>query len=197
VFSQVFVDREYRCLDDVSSVGLIVDCGANVGYSAAYLLTRFPDAHLVAIEPDPSNFAVLRKNMEPYGHRCTLVEAGVWSTQTDLVVVEQPVGAGREWAIKVREAFPNEAATVSAVDIGSVLQGSGFSSISILKIDIEGSEAEVFASNTHSWLGCVDNIVIELHGTACEKAFFDATEHSGFEISTCDELTVAKTPVHK
>src|ERR1700733_12545752 len=34
VFNQIFVKREYQCLDDVASADLILDCGANVGYSS-------------------------------------------------------------------------------------------------------------------------------------------------------------------
>lgn len=33
VFYQIFVEKEYACLDILSKVGLIVDAGANVGYS--------------------------------------------------------------------------------------------------------------------------------------------------------------------
>src|SRR3954453_4253320 len=38
VFDQLYIWREYRCLDDLDplSVGLVVDCGAYVGYSSAY-----------------------------------------------------------------------------------------------------------------------------------------------------------------
>src|SRR5258708_20878765 len=31
VYRQVFVEREYGCMDDLTNVGLIIDCGANVG----------------------------------------------------------------------------------------------------------------------------------------------------------------------
>src|SRR5688572_10069177 len=58
VFDQIFLNREYRCLDDVREARLIIDCGAYVGYSASYLLTRFSNAYLIAVEPDPENFAI-------------------------------------------------------------------------------------------------------------------------------------------
>jgi FkbM family methyltransferase len=41
---------------------LIVDCGANIGASVLWLATRYPKAHIVAIEPAPQNFALLQKN---------------------------------------------------------------------------------------------------------------------------------------
>ena len=31
VFHQIFVDREYRCLDHLTNIDTILDCGANVG----------------------------------------------------------------------------------------------------------------------------------------------------------------------
>jgi hypothetical protein len=34
VFRQIFVEREYGCLDDLADVRLIIDCGANAGYSS-------------------------------------------------------------------------------------------------------------------------------------------------------------------
>jgi hypothetical protein len=38
----------------------------------------------------------------------------------------------------------------------------------------------------------VDDIVIELHGTHCQEAFFAAIAGHGFEAGTCDELTVCR-----
>ncbi len=58
VFKQIFAWREYRCLDDVHDASLIIDCGANVGYSAVYFLTRYPNARVIAVEPDADNFSV-------------------------------------------------------------------------------------------------------------------------------------------
>ena len=79
VFSQIFIEQEYACLDDLKGVEFVVDCGANVGYSSAYFLSRFPNCHVVAIEPDPNNFAMLQRNMAPYGNRVKTIQAGVWS----------------------------------------------------------------------------------------------------------------------
>src|SRR4051812_39387542 len=66
VFRQIFVEREYACLDDLSDVDLVLDCGANVGYSSAYFLDRFPTCHVIAVEPDPENYALLEENLAPY-----------------------------------------------------------------------------------------------------------------------------------
>lgn len=192
VFYQIFVEREYACLDDAHDVRFIIDCGANVGYSSAYLLNRFPAARLIAIEPDTENFRMLQMNLEPYRDRCTLIKAGVWSRSTGLVVSPVQQGSQDEWGITVRECRPGEAAMVDAVDLGSLLRESHEPRISILKIDIEGSEREVFASNVDGWIDRFDNLVIELHGDDCEATVRGALRGQPIAYSTSGELTVCK-----
>jgi FkbM family methyltransferase len=190
VFGQIFHAREYRCLDGVKTADFIIDCGANVGYSAAYFLSRYPSATLVAVEPDPQNFAALEVNLRPYGRRASCVCSGIWSRSVGLVFAPDTRGVGKEWARTVREVTAGETPDVEAIDIGSILKASGKERISILKIDIEGSEAAVFSDNYQSWIDKVDNLVIELHGAQCEKIFRTAVAGQGFELSRCDELTV-------
>jgi FkbM family methyltransferase len=192
VFSQIFLHREYRCIDDIGTAGLIIDCGANVGYSSAYLLSRFPTATLVAIEPDPANFELMRANLRPYEDRCEALNSAVWSTTVGLVVDSPPIGARQEWAVTVRPAHDGERPTIEAVDLGTILERSGFDRISILKVDIEGSEAEVFSRHTESWLPFVDNLVIECHGEHCRTVVLSAIEGLGFEVSQCEELMVCR-----
>ena len=103
---------------------------------------------------------------------------------------EDQFADGREWSYTVRPSKPGEVPTMQAVDIGGLLQKSGFNRISILKIDIEGAEREVFRTNYQSWIGKVDRLVIELHGPDCEAALMRALEYCTVEVSRCEELTV-------
>jgi FkbM family methyltransferase len=196
LFKQIFLDREYRCLDDLTDAELIVDCGANVGYSSAYFLSRFPGCQLVAVEPDASNFEVLEKNLRPFAGRVTVLKAGVWPRRAGLRISEEKFGDGREWSYTVRETRPGESRQLDGVDIASLLRTSGFERISILKIDVEGAEKSIFAENFEDWLGRVDVMVIELHGQECADVFHRAIDPYGFELSTCDELTVARRPAN-
>jgi FkbM family methyltransferase len=192
VFYTIFAQREYSCLDDLTGVGLIIDCGANVGYSSAYFLSRFPDAKVIAIEPDERNFEAVKKNLAPFGDRVTLIRSGVWSHPCGLVVSEDDFGTGGEWARQVRECREGETAAFTAVSIDSVLKTSGYSTISILKIDVEGAERVLFSSNYESWIHQVENMVIELHGEECQALFFRAIQGLPFAVSRSGELTVCK-----
>jgi FkbM family methyltransferase len=200
VFAQVFVRREYAPLDDISSVSLIVDCGAYIGLASAYFLSRFPSAHLIAIEPDEGNFGLLQENLRPFAPRVTLLHAAIWSHLTELVIDDAPFRDEREWARQVREPREGETGTIPAFDIGTILRDSGFDRISLLKIDIEGAEAVIFAEEQNlEWLERVDNMVVELHDDsrfgAATEAFERAIWGHGFSCSRpprFDEVVVCK-----
>jgi hypothetical protein len=74
-FRQVFQDRAYSRSDPrlsaryqsilkAGKIPTIVDAGANVGAASLWFLQQFPEAAVVAIEPEPGNLSVLRKNAE-------------------------------------------------------------------------------------------------------------------------------------
>lgn len=192
VFKHIYVIREYACLDWLENPELIIDCGANAGFSTSYFLSRFPGAKVVAVEPDPGNFEALRNNTAWSGERCDAVQAGVWSKCCGLMFSEEPFGDGREWAVSVREAGPNESPAVKAVDVASLIERSGLERVSLLKIDIEGSEAAVFDGSHRQWIDQVDHIIIELHGDSCSKIYQHAVEEAGFESEVVGGLTLSR-----
>jgi FkbM family methyltransferase len=192
VFRQIFVELEYKPLTDIRDVRLVLDCGANVGYSSAFFLTQFPKSQVIAIEPDPDNFSLLEKNLAPYKGRFQAIRSAIWSRPAKLVLSEDRIRPRWEWARTVREAKEGEPGTIIATDIGTVLKESGFDRISILKIDIEGAEAIVFSSDYREWLPKVDNVAIELHDEDCSSIFFKAIAGENFELSTSDELVLCK-----
>jgi FkbM family methyltransferase len=190
VFYQIFILREYACLDDVRNPALIIDCGANVGYSSAYFLSRFPEAKLIAVEPDAENAKVLDRNLRPFGDRATIVRSAVWSHAAGLVI-DQGAGEGA-WAIRARECLPGEPASFHGTTVGALLEESGERSISLLKMDIEGAEAVVFSRDFQGWLSRTEAIVIELHGEENRRLFASVMAEQPFAISRHSELTVCK-----
>jgi FkbM family methyltransferase len=192
VFRQIFVLRNYSCLDDIKEAGLIIDCGAYVGYSSAYFLSRYKNCKLVAIEPDPENFAVLTLNLRPYHNRVSLLQTAVWSHPAKLVLDATSCLNGNEWGREVRLCLEGESPDFLSVDIESLLQNSGYNRISILKIDIEGAESVLFSKNYENWIDQVDNIVIELHNEECKASLARAIEGRGFFTRKFGEVTLCR-----
>jgi hypothetical protein len=65
---------------------------------------------------------------------------------------------------------------------------SGFDRLELLRIDIEGSEAEIFSQDCESWLPLVRAITIELHGDQCREMFFKALAPYQYEHSVSGEF---------
>jgi FkbM family methyltransferase len=189
IFYQIFLLEEYSCLNDLPEPKLIIDAGANVGFSSIYFLNKYPNAHVIAVEPDDENFKLCEKNLSFYSERVSLIKSGIWSHQTGLIVFNDK---NNESAIQVKECQSGEEADIYAIDIDNLLNNSAFTSIDLLKMDIEGSEAVVFSEKDAKWLTKVRNIVIELHGKECEQQFFEALSTYDYDLSKYGELTVCK-----
>ncbi len=191
VFDQIFVQHEYAALcDRVPNAACIMDLGANVGYASALLASRYPSAQIVCVEPEPGNYEQCRQNLAPYGARIDALQGAVWARCSRLALATGANCDGREWATQVAEARDPEQARVEAWDMPALLDRTGQPHIDILKIDIEGSEAEVFAANTDRWLPRVRNICIELHGDRCREVFLNALRDYDYEMLSSGEFTL-------
>jgi FkbM family methyltransferase len=135
----------------------IVDAGANVGYSALRFQKEFPGAIIVALEPERGNITQFRKNCSPYSN-ITLEEAAVWGTSSQLTIRSHNA---RQNAYQVEESNTGD---VKALSINDLMKLHRLPRIDLLKIDIEGSEKEVFSHpNVEDWLQYVGMILIEIH----------------------------------
>jgi len=70
---------------------------------------------------------------------------------------------------------------VQGITIDKIMDDYGLDRISILKVDIEGAEREVFMDSSQ-WLDKVDALIVELHGRmklGCNRVFYNGT--NGFD----------------
>jgi FkbM family methyltransferase len=133
---------------------------------------------------------MLERNLLPYFGRYKAIRAAVWPHHESLRIKAETSGTGQEWGRTVEPNGASISDCIDAIDIQSIIALSGFDRVSVLKIDIEGAETELFQAQPDRWLDWVDNIVIELHGEDARQAFFEALPFGRYDISTCDELTV-------
>jgi FkbM family methyltransferase len=166
---------------------VILDLGANVGYTAVDFALRYPAARVVAVEPEPSNAAVLRRNVAAL-QRIDVIEGAVWPHGGRLETVD--AGKGK-WGHRVREEGRGR---VRAYSVQELLARVGAGEADLVKIDIEGSELELFSENTE-WVGRTKAIAIELHDRfrpGCREALDGALARSGtaFRESTFGESVV-------
>jgi hypothetical protein len=61
---EVFLDRDYD-FPVRDNVKYIVDAGANIGLASIFFANKYPDAKIIAIEPEKENFLLLKRNAQP------------------------------------------------------------------------------------------------------------------------------------
>jgi FkbM family methyltransferase len=171
---QVFLAREYE-IPFPGTPSVIVDAGANIGMATLYFARTFPDAKIIAIEPEPSNFALLQMNCGSF-ENVTLIQGALWPTTGTLTIEDE---SAEKWAMRVTDApgLPGPAASVSAVTIPEILARFAITEIDLLKLDIEGSERDLFLGCPQDWLGRIGMIAIELHDRyrpGCAQALYAA-----------------------
>jgi FkbM family methyltransferase len=164
---QIFRDNEYELPERIATcvrkelerilngggVPVVVDAGANIGAASIWFKTQFPEAAIVAIEPDPDNAAVARQNIAPLAG-VTLLEAAVGGERGFVAVGTADYG----WAVQTERA--SSGCPVVTIDeaILTVPNGKPF----VVKIDIEGFESDLFAGDL-GWLDEVFLVYIEPH----------------------------------
>lgn len=171
-FEHVFVDNEY----DVSLAPtplIIVDAGANVGMSAVYFSLRYPTATIVAIEPEESNFGILRKNAKLFP-KVVPINAALWGHEGFVQVQD---GGGGHWGMRVAESDVSADIGTRSTTLPGLLEQLGIDQVDLLKVDVEGAECEIF-ENSSSWIDRVNVICVELHDRfrpGCSEIFTSAT----------------------
>lgn len=190
IFRQIFMARDYdHPLPD--DVAVVIDAGANVGYATLWFAHRFPDARIVAIEPDRSNFRQLAHHCRGMGPRVALVEGALWShdgtiglavSDDDGMVLPHMTRRTRETTKGLRQ--------VPALSVAGMMQRLDLDRIDVFKIDIEGAEREVFGDGDRAWIEHVRCFIIEVHeffSRGARKAVFDALPAERYDIVTRGE----------
>jgi FkbM family methyltransferase len=181
VFREVFLFKEYNFKVD-GEPSTIIDAGANIGLASIFFKTRFPKANIYAIEPDTANFKTLIQNLKPYND-IKAIQSAVWSSDAYLKIKNKNENA---WAFEVQESTAKEPDSFPAISIKTLMEQNAIERIDLLKLDIEGSEKEVFSSNYEYWLPRTKVIIIELHDwikEGCSRSFFKTIANYRFKVS--------------
>jgi len=152
-YREIFLDEIYR-FDATSSRPRILDCGADYGTSIVYFKHLYPDARIVAVEPDPSIFEILEWNVSRHGFQDVELHRRALSAR------DGPLTWYHEGADGGRTHFLGQARTtfeVQSANLDEFLRAD----VDFLKMDIEGEETEVICSSKR--IGNVGQMFIEYH----------------------------------
>jgi FkbM family methyltransferase len=176
---KVFLYKEYSVPFAIEP-HLIVDAGANVGMATLFFAHHYPHAKIIAIEPEPANFDLLRQNCDDLPN-VSLIRAALWPEACDLAI-ENP--SAEAWAFTIAKHSAHETSKkISAITIDDILKQAHADRIDLLKLDVEGSEFQLFSNGAELWIGKIGMIAIELHDRfrpGCAQAFYSVITKQKF-----------------
>jgi FkbM family methyltransferase len=153
--------------------GLIVDGGGYIGTTAIALHRMYPKAKIIVIEPSSANLKILNKNVGAI-ESISVIHGALVGTASDGVTVFDP--KEKEWGFTTSTrhigATPDsKLEVVPSVTLRELYTTHG--EIGILKLDIEGGEADVLKEVGDSRM--VFAMFVELHERfveGCSAAFW-------------------------
>jgi FkbM family methyltransferase len=156
-------DSEYRLPAQVRP-DVIFDIGANIGVTALYFATLFPEAAIYCFEPLPENVAVLKRNAAANSDRIRVLPCGLSSESGtfDYFMSADARNFGGGGFDKGGRDRKHLRLPVRAV--GEVLAELGVDSVDLFKIDTEGSELPILGAIPEAMRKNAQAFIGELHG---------------------------------
>lgn len=190
VIRQVFIGHQYELANAHSGrlqaayerllargrVPLIIDAGANVGAGSLWFSARFPKARILALEPDAATVDICRQNTAPH-KQITVLQSAIGGKAGAVEL------APAQYSMSVQTVRSEGPGAVPIMTVDDVVAAAGpDAELFIVKIDIEGFEADLFANNTE-WIQKPVAIYVEPHdwmlpgkgsSQSMRRALFDA-----------------------
>ena len=152
---EVYVFKEYEWSLDFDPK-VIIDLGAHFGDTALYYRNKYPNAHIIAVEPEPKNFERLLENVQGVrGVDIVQADVGGDDGMVTLYVGESSLGH----SVQVRGE--GVGLDVPQKSLQTLLSEYGYKDADLVKFDIEGAEFSVF--NTEDSTRFARAFIGELH----------------------------------
>ncbi len=169
---EVWCDQVCR-LPFAAPGGALLDLGANIGLTTLWMATHADFGPIVAVEPDPGNAALMKKNLQQNGISCTVIEAAVGPDDGTTYFEEN------SWSNMGRVS--EKGRPVRLVSVATILRECDLKHVGLAKVDIEGSEQALFLG-PGEWMRQIDAMIVEFHPAIVDYPLLTKTVASrGFE----------------
>lgn len=161
LFKEIFVSNEYYFETD-SEVPVIVDCGANIGMSVLYFKWLYPNARILAFEPNPHTFKLLEKNVKANNlQNVEIYNIALFDKKTEIPFYIGENLATLEGSIREDRGGKTEM-NINAEKLSYILKDT--EKVDLIKMDVEGAELNIIKDLYESTaIKKVNEYLIEYH----------------------------------
>jgi FkbM family methyltransferase len=153
---ELFIKEFYKFRPDTERPK-IIDCGSYIGTSILYFKVNYPNAIVTGFEPDPSNYSLLKLNLDNWAFNETkAVNAAIWINNESISFSS---AGNMSSKINTDHTGENGEVMVKCVRLSDLLNEE----VDFLKIDIEGAELPVLR-DCGDKIKNVKNLFVEYHG---------------------------------
>lgn len=165
LLNEIYLDKVYDLPGvDYGRCSNVLDLGGNVGLYALYVAAVNPHARIFSFEPSSENLALLRRNLERNPRQADRIDVfpmavgsynGTATLSLDRTSAEYSIVHNGEEAHRTEQ--------VRCVDLATALDMMHVDEFDLVKIDIEGAEADLLRSASDEQLRRFKAIVLEWH----------------------------------
>jgi FkbM family methyltransferase len=176
------ISRTYHQALEAGRTPVIIDAGANIGGASIWFSSKFPQARVLAVEPEPANAELCRLNTD--GRNVQVFEAAVGAKPGTVALTN----TGQAWGVQTARG-----GNIPILTVADLLSTVSCPQLLIAKIDIEGFEADLFSEET-AWIQQATALIIEPHDWMlpgrCSSAAFRSAIGPEFEMLISGENLV-------
>ena len=195
VFNEIFKLKEYRAADEAikSAKFPILDVGAHAGFFSIYCRALNKKVKIYAVEPEPNNLKLIKQHLVENKILGIKVVAGALAAKSEnrqLILSadshnHQLAGASSSQGLFLDFVDPKDTEqtlVVAAFSFADFCKKNKVKKISLLKIDIEGGEYELFNSMNEDDFYMVNFIILEYHRGSEYKSIVEKLRANGFGV---------------
>jgi FkbM family methyltransferase len=191
-FTHTFIKPYIEKKPYLSQPEYIIDAGTNIGLTTVLFANLWEGCKIIGLEADKDNYDFALKNTQIYSN-ITVLNKGLWNKEATL-----KIEAGQEDGFVVREIhLSGENSSVKdlvdGISIDSLMKMFNIHSLDFVKINIEGSEKEVFSENYETWLPKTKSLLVELHdgkNQGCSFSVFSAINKYNFSVAETERYGI-------
>jgi len=161
IVNEVFKFREYRATVELikEAKGVVLDVGAHAGYFSLWATAQNPKVKIYALEPIKENFEFLQKNIAKNKFKNIKPENVALTKKSGEINIFLSGDSHNHSLLPISD----KTQSVKSVNLADYIKKNKIKNISLLKIDIEGGEYEIFENLEKEIFSKIENVFLEYH----------------------------------